>query len=234
MEEAAIAYDELSKPQFEAGVQFIDKLRVSLGDKVLDMGCATGRLTKYMADIVGPDGFVIGIDPNAERIKIAKTKYEGLSNLQFSVGNSAVGFPHDNEPYYDVHISTHVFHWVPHTEKTIYIQKAFQSLKSGGKLAIWCTEKLPDDVEVPGFDSLTGQGYRDLFQNIGLFKDVTVCKVMHAFRYEAFEDFKRCSEASTRHDTDEYQAFVKKFVTFENNGQVACTVPIISITASKA
>ena len=32
------------------------------------MGCGTGQITKY---IVGPDGQVVGIDPDAARIKIA-------------------------------------------------------------------------------------------------------------------------------------------------------------------
>ncbi|CAB4002507.1 methyltransferase domain-containing [Paramuricea clavata] len=132
----AKSYDEVSSPQIEAGSQFIRELNLSLGDKVLDMGCGTGHLTKYIADIVGPDGQAVGIDPDAERIKIAEGKSKEVSNLQFCVGSSAIGFPHDNEPYYDVHISTHAFHWVPDDEKRVYIQKAHRCLKAGGKLAI--------------------------------------------------------------------------------------------------
>ncbi len=117
MEGNAESYDELSGPQIESGRQFIRDLNICLGDKVLDMGCGTGHLTKYIADIVGRDGHAVGIDPDAERIKIAERKSNEVSNLQYYVGSSAIGFPHDNEPYYDIHISTHAFHWIPGEEK---------------------------------------------------------------------------------------------------------------------
>ena len=119
----------MSRPQIEAGSRFIRDFNLSLGDKVLDMGCGTGHLTKYIADIVGPDGLAVGIDPDAERIKIAQEKTKEVSNLQFYVGSSAIGFAHNNKPYYDVHISTNAFHWVPDDEKQIYIQKAYQCKK---------------------------------------------------------------------------------------------------------
>jgi SAM-dependent methyltransferase len=95
------------------------------------MGCGTGHLTKYIADIVGPGGQAVGIDPDAERIKIAEEKYKAVGNLQFCVGSSAIGFPNANKPYCDVHISTNAYHWVPDDEKRIYIQKAHQYLKAG-------------------------------------------------------------------------------------------------------
>ena len=66
---------------------------------MLDMGCGTGNVIKYIADIVGSGGQVVGI-------KIATEKYKDVSHLEFHVGNSVTGFPHDNEPYYDVLIST--------------------------------------------------------------------------------------------------------------------------------
>ena len=112
--DGAKVYDEVSELQIEVGKRFIRNLNLLLGDKVLDMGCGTGHLTKYIADIVGPDGLAVGIDPDAERIKIAQEKTKDVSNLQFYLGSSAVGFPHDNEPYCDVHISTSAFHWVPY------------------------------------------------------------------------------------------------------------------------
>ena len=123
MEYNAWAYDELSKPQIEAGCKFINELNLSVGNKVLDMGCGTGNITKYIADIVGTNGQVVGIDPDTARIKIAKEKYKEVNNLQFHVGSSVTGFPHNNEPYYDVHISTVAFHWVPNEEKPFTYRK---------------------------------------------------------------------------------------------------------------
>ena len=72
METDAESYDKRSSLQIEQGRKFIRELKFSQGDKVLDMGCGTGHLSKHIVDIVGSDGFLIGIDPDAERIKIAK------------------------------------------------------------------------------------------------------------------------------------------------------------------
>ena len=154
MEGNAKAYDDVSGPQFEAGSQFIRELNLNLGDKVLDMGCGTGHLTQYIADIVGPDGQAVGIDPDADRIKVAKEKCKEVSNLQFHVGSSAIGFPHDNVEKFNVHISMNAFHWVPGDEKKVYIRKAYQCLKPGGKLAIWCAGSSPKADRLPNMPSI--------------------------------------------------------------------------------
>ena len=233
MEGNAESYDELSGPQIESGRQFIRDLNICLGDKVLDMGCGTGHLTKYIADIVGRDGHAVGIDPDAERIKIAERKSNEVSNLQYYVGSSAIGFPHDNEPYYDIHISTHAFHWIPGEEKTIYIQKAYQCLKRGGRLAIFCARKIPNDEQSTGFYSLTQEGYRDLFLEFGLFDNVVIDKVMQPFRFKSYEEFKRWSMASTHLNPDDCSDFIKEYGGSGGDGQVTFKLPFISITAHK-
>jgi ubiquinone/menaquinone biosynthesis C-methylase UbiE len=199
------------------------------------MGCGTGHLTKYIADIVGPDGQAVGIDPDVERIKIAEEKSKAVGNLQFYVGSSAIGFPHDNEPYYDVHISTNAFHWVPDDEKIIYIQKAHRCLKRGGKLAIWCVAKTPNEEKVDGAHFLTQEGYRDVFEEVGLFNNVVVDAPIYPCRYESFEEFKRWFKATTHQDLDpdKHADLLKKVVTIEDDGQVTCKVPCIRITACK-
>ena len=77
----ASAYEELSQPQVVQGCKFVSELNVPGGAKVLDMGCGTGHITKYIADIVGFDGVVLGIEPDAERIKITQEKYKGTLPL---------------------------------------------------------------------------------------------------------------------------------------------------------
>ena len=228
-----MAYNKLSGPQIEAAVQFIRKLNLSAGDKVLDMGCGTGHVSKHIADIVGPDGLVIGVDPDAERIKIAKENYKAVSNLQFYVGDSVTGFPHDNEPYYDVHVSSFVFHWVPESEKGIYIQKANQCLHHGGKLVIWCTAKAPNDIKIPAFHSYTKEGYDALLQQLGTFKDIVIDSMVHSFRFESLEAFKQWLMTSNHQDADEHPAFMKTFVTSEDDGRTSFNAPLFFIRACK-
>ena len=237
MEADAKAYEEVSGPQIDMGSRFIDGLNLSLGDKVLDMGCGTGHLTKYIAEIVGPEGQAVGIDPDAERIKIAQEKSKEVGNLQFHVGSSATGFPRDNEPYYDVHISTHAFHWVPDDEKRIYIQKAHRCLKPGGRLAILCASIPRSDLNdgKSNFHSLSQESYGDLFQKIGLFNDVLVDQHIVPFRFESYKDFRRWYNASSPHnEPEDYPRLLEKFVATEDDGQVSWTVPRVAITGYKS
>ncbi len=242
MDADAKAYDELNQPQYEAGCKFINELNLSAGNKVLDMGCGTGNITKYIADIVGSDGQVVGIDPDAARIKIAEEKYKEVSNLQFHVGSSVTGFPHDNEPYYDVHISTTALHWFPHDEKKLYIQKAYQSLKPGGKLNILCSEKAgpdrSDQHEILSSYPLSQDELRKLFQEEGLFTHVEVKQVVYPAYFKSNEVFKRWVKASTHHDLEELDpAFVKAvmgdLVIFHDDGSITSKYPSIRIVAIK-
>ena len=43
-----------------------------VGDVILDLGCGAGELSAYLAELVGPEVKVIGVDPDKERIQLAK------------------------------------------------------------------------------------------------------------------------------------------------------------------
>ncbi|HEX9887039.1 MAG TPA: methyltransferase domain-containing protein, partial [Longimicrobiales bacterium] len=51
-------------------------LPVQPGHRVLDSGCGTGLLTRWLGDLVGPDGLAVGLDLAAEHIASAATKGE--------------------------------------------------------------------------------------------------------------------------------------------------------------
>ncbi len=52
---------------------FLEHVPVNKGDRVLDVACGTGIVARLAARRVGTDGFVTGIDINAEMLGLAKS-----------------------------------------------------------------------------------------------------------------------------------------------------------------
>jgi ubiquinone/menaquinone biosynthesis C-methylase UbiE len=67
--ELAATYDKISVRQLEHGKELIATLNISSGERVLDIGAGTGHLAAYVSNIVGPTGWVVGIDPLPLRIE---------------------------------------------------------------------------------------------------------------------------------------------------------------------
>jgi SAM-dependent methyltransferase len=131
--ELAATYEEVSDGQFEHGKQLISDLEVRAGERVLDIGTGTGRLAAYVAEIVGPSGRVIGIDPLPLRIEIAKTKQ--TANFEARVGQ-AEDLSEFADASFDVVYLNSVFHWV--TEKLRALAEISRALKPGGRVGLNC------------------------------------------------------------------------------------------------
>lgn len=59
---------------------------VGPGDRVLDLACGTGRLTRDLAKRVGPTGHVLGIDFSAGMLKDAQSR--PLPNVEYRLGDA--------------------------------------------------------------------------------------------------------------------------------------------------
>ncbi|XP_019849490.1 PREDICTED: uncharacterized protein LOC109580592 [Amphimedon queenslandica] len=126
--DAASSYHSLSDIQFKEGLTLIEELSPQEKDKVLDLGCGTGRLTQVLAERVGPEGLVVGIDPDEERIKVAiEEKGHGRSNLIFVVADDQ-SFPEDQ---YDMVFCSNVIHWIKEKERVF--ERVYKNLRPGGR-----------------------------------------------------------------------------------------------------
>jgi arsenite methyltransferase len=125
-------YERVSaERQFRSGQGLIEELGVMPGEKVLDVGTGTGLLAEYVADLVGPEGSVIGIDPLPLRIALAQGK--SRPNLGFKVGNAYDLNEFPGESFDLVYLNA-VFHWLP--EKLEPLRQIHRVLKSGGRLGM--------------------------------------------------------------------------------------------------
>lgn len=125
-------YEELSSDrQFVQGKHLAEELSIAAGEHVLDIGCGTGALAEHVADLVGPAGSVVGIDPLPLRIEIARRK--ARPNLSYFVGN-AYALDEFSEENFDAVYLNAVFHWL--SEKEEPLQQIRRVLKPGGRLGL--------------------------------------------------------------------------------------------------
>ena len=135
--ELARDYERISATrQFQSGQRLAADLGILSGERVLDLGCGTGLLAEHIADLVGPHGSVVGIDPLPLRIELARSKQH--ANLSFEVGD-ANHLDMLEDSSFDVVIMNAVFHWFP--EKTRPLLECARVLRPDGRVGIGTTVK---------------------------------------------------------------------------------------------
>lgn len=106
-------------------------LLVKRGDRVLDVGCGSGAITKDIAGLVGADGVVVGIDSSDALIAQAKTTYDQVPNLSFAVEDV---HQYQAPAAYDVVTSARVLQWL--ARPFTVVEKLVAFVKAGGCLTI--------------------------------------------------------------------------------------------------
>jgi ubiquinone/menaquinone biosynthesis C-methylase UbiE len=102
------------------------------GERVLDVGCGTGYLTRRMALAVGPTGSVAGVDPSAPMVEHARRV--SPSNCEFHIA-SAEALPYADAAF-DVAVSSLALHHIPRDQRATAMNELARVVRPGGRVLI--------------------------------------------------------------------------------------------------
>jgi SAM-dependent methyltransferase len=111
-------------------IQTLRHAAIQPGERILDVGCGTGVLTRMALDAAGPTGSAVGIDPASTMIQVARLG----SRAEFKVAAiENLPFPNAN---FDVVLSSLMLHHLPPATKRQGLAEVCRVLKPGGRFVI--------------------------------------------------------------------------------------------------
>lgn len=132
---AADFYDDPANSFWDRfGRRTIERLQVPLGARILDVCCGSGASAIPAAEMVGPQGFVLGIDLAQNLITLARAKARdrGLQNIQFQLGDVlGLAVP---ESHFDAGVCVFGIFFVP--DMPAAIRELWRVIRPGGRLGI--------------------------------------------------------------------------------------------------
>jgi trans-aconitate 2-methyltransferase len=126
----AEVYERISDPQFEWGMEVLDRLELAGGETVLDAGCGSGRVTAKLLERL-PQGKVIAVDASPSMLEKARESLgDRVTYSQQDLADLRV-----DEPV-DIIFSTATFHWILDHERLF--SALHGALRPGGRLHAQC------------------------------------------------------------------------------------------------
>ncbi len=111
-------------------------LPVKAGDRVLDVGCGFGDTAIKLAEIVGPEGEVVGVDCCDAFLNYAREDVgrHGLKNVSFIRGDAEIALPEDKFDFVFARFGTMFF-----ANPVAGLRNMRRALKPGGKMVhiVW-------------------------------------------------------------------------------------------------
>jgi SAM-dependent methyltransferase len=125
-----------SPDEMAARAEYLDLLGLQPGQRVLDVGCGSGVVTRDMARRVSPSGRAVGIDPSVEFLTIARdlARQDGLDGVAEFREGSALALPFGDGEF-DVALAATVLVHVPGGDGAV--PEMARVVRPGGRVGIF-------------------------------------------------------------------------------------------------
>jgi trans-aconitate 2-methyltransferase len=126
----AQTYDKVSDPQYQWGLEVLERLELKGDEYVMDAGCGSGRVTAKLLEKL-PDGRVLCVDASEQMMAKAREALGDRADyLVTDLAELEV-----KEPV-DLTFSTATFHWLPDHDRLF--ARLHAAIRPGGRLVAQC------------------------------------------------------------------------------------------------
>ena len=144
--------DELDRNLASFGHLVMDRLAITAGERVLDVGCGCGETSLDLARRVGPSGSVVGADISNVMLARARERARGIANVEFLAADAQThAFAAES---FDVVFSR--FGVMFFQDPPAAFVNLHRALRPGGRLGFHCWKTFQDNafMTVPFFAAL--------------------------------------------------------------------------------
>lgn len=138
-EKIAPYYDiSVDLPTFGLYAKFLKRavtiLSPKKGEKILDLCSGTGRVASWMAQAVGEEGEVVGMDVAKRMVEVATNRYRRLGNLIFLQKDVTQSWGYQN--HFDGIFTSFAFHELTEAKRSGVLEQSYLALKERGRMVI--------------------------------------------------------------------------------------------------
>ncbi len=113
----------------------VDKMDIQRGQSILDLGSGTGRNAIFLAQKIGPEGKILGLDISEEMLSLSRKRCQPYPNVEFR--EQRIELPLTYQDEFDKVFISFVLHGFEDAQKVGIINNAYHALKPGGVFCIF-------------------------------------------------------------------------------------------------
>ena len=119
-------YDWVAPLEHGPRLEALAMTQLQLGERVADIGCATGAMAKRMRELVGRDGFVVSIDLSHQMVRQAPGPRAEADTRQLPIADGS----------FEVVFSAYVLDLLPLKDIPLALRELHRVLRPGGRIVL--------------------------------------------------------------------------------------------------
>ena len=108
----------------------VEKMDIQPGQSILDLGSGTGRNDSFIAQKIGLEGSILGLDISKEMLNLSRKRCQSYPNVEFR--EQRIEMPLTYQGEFDKVFISIVLHGFEDAQKVGIISNAYRALKPGG------------------------------------------------------------------------------------------------------